>query len=491
MFVPITEFAPDLPQPVTGVDQFPQPGQIVEASNIISTMRGYAIAPAGAATNVAALGAACTGMFFTRKTDGTTRSFAATATDIYELSTASWTDQGSKTSSTARVRFIQWGNITLMCDGATAVQESSTTTFAALSAMPKYRAGDAVGDFVVIGDTNEATYGHQEDRWWTSAIGDYTNWTPAIATQCATGRLLDTPGPITAVRRLSSTQTAIYKQRAVYLGTMQGPPVVFAPILIANDRGAVSQEAVVDIGYKHLFFGYDGVYSFDGSAPVEITGPIKSWLYGRVDFDRISTVQALHDRNRSSVYWWYPALDDGGTLQRAVAYNYRTGKWGTFTQAIEATAEMQFGGVTYSGFGAFFTGVTNWDDLPTNVTYDSGVFSTGSPFPAIINTSHALQTMNGSASSGMLRLWDIGNDTGYSRLRRITPRHTSDATTGTMQHRYRDTSGADYTDGRLVTLSRGRYDVNHSARWHQVELTQTGTWELMGIDYDLVSAGRE
>ena len=38
------------------------------------------------------------------------------------------------------------------------------------------------------------TYGDQPDRWWCCAIGNTSDWTPAVATQCATARLTDAPG---------------------------------------------------------------------------------------------------------------------------------------------------------------------------------------------------------------------------------------------------------------------------------------------------------
>src|SRR5690606_22888087 len=118
--------------------------------------------------------------------------------------------------------------------------------------------------FVFLLGTNDGTYGDQPDRWWCSALEDYTAWTPSIATQSATNRLYDTPGPITAGRRLGD-YLAVFKKRAIYLGQYVGPDQIWRWPLITDRVGAISQEASVSLEEFVLFMGDDGFWVFDGA----------------------------------------------------------------------------------------------------------------------------------------------------------------------------------------------------------------------------------
>ena len=59
------------------------------------------------------------------------------------------------------------------------------------------------------------TYGQRPDSWYCSALYNQADWVPNIATQCATGRLIDTPGPNTACKALGSN-IVIYKGTIVF-----------------------------------------------------------------------------------------------------------------------------------------------------------------------------------------------------------------------------------------------------------------------------------
>ena len=63
-----------------------------------------------------------------------------------------------------------------------------------------------------------------------------TAWTPDIATQAANGTLGDTPGPVVAAHALGAN-LLVYKQRATYLATYLGPPVIWSFQLLADDAG--------------------------------------------------------------------------------------------------------------------------------------------------------------------------------------------------------------------------------------------------------------
>ena len=110
------------------------------------------------------------------------------------------------------------------------------------------------------------------DGIFWSAQYNTADWTPSVSTRCGKLRLLDTPGRITALRTLND-QVVAYKERSMYIGNDTGAEQLWLFKLVSADIGAVSQEAVVDVEYAHLFLGYNGLYIFDGNIPpVKIDG---------------------------------------------------------------------------------------------------------------------------------------------------------------------------------------------------------------------------
>jgi hypothetical protein len=196
MLVQIQGYAPDLPQNT--------PGVLVDCTNMVPTIRGMKGAP-----NVqdpsgisGALAATCQGAVSLRKLDESVRVFAGTGTKLYEIAGGSWTDRTRASggdyslSSDIRWRFTQFGNVSIAASKSETLQASTTGAFADIAGAPKAGVVEVVGQFVFLGDTDEGTFGDSPNRVWWSAKGDHTDWTPSIATECATLLITSTPGKI-------------------------------------------------------------------------------------------------------------------------------------------------------------------------------------------------------------------------------------------------------------------------------------------------------
>lgn len=483
MFVPLTEFAPDAD---------PTTGSLTDVLNVDPTTNGYKGSPAPSSIGVAALAAACTGGALVRTIDGTTSVFAGTSTAIYKLNSTTWEDVTRATAYTAgyRWRFAQFGNYTYAVNRSDATQyylHGTSTDFADQADTPKARIVFSINDFLFLLGTNEATYGDQPDRWWCSAIGDSTKWVPSIATQSATGRLYDSPGPFTAGHRLSD-YAVLFKERAIYVGSYAGPPSIWSWTRVSDIIGASSQEAVQNIGQALLFANKDGIYSFDGATVSQLSaGRIDNWFRGKLDQNNADKIVSVHDRNTKIVRWFFPVPGGGGALTTWVSYNYRSNKFGYGETSIEAALDYATPNMDYAGLAARYPTYADLPDAP----YNSSIFMGGSEAPAVFNTSHVFCTLDGNTVSSRIVVEGVGQDGAMTLVKRIRNRYLTKPTTATVTNYYADQLGATYTRDAITTESSGKFDLLRTARWHKFKLETAGSFEMTGADVTAVSAGAE
>ena len=463
------------------------PGVVTDCDLMEPSLRGMKGAPGLSDTEFTALAGACKGSALVKKLDGTSRLFAATQTKLYEGSSGSWTDRSGSTyvgSSDARWTFAQWGDVTLAQNGVDAAQQSSSAAFATLTAMPPAHLMCTVAGFVMLANVTHVSYAFS-DAWWCSALYDYTDWTPSIATQCAQGRLYDDPGAIRALKPIGEN-VAAFKERSIYLGQYVGPDVIWSWTRVPGDIGAYSNEAVVSDGLALYFWGGDDFYRFDGTRPQPIGAAVKSWFASNSDRAYWSTMQGSYDKRNSLIRWYY-VPNGSSTLTACIVLNTRTGQWGRANRAIESTVIYVASALTYDSPG-ILTGVT-YDSTNFPQSYDSAFWLASSESPAVFNTSHLLQTLTGVSSSSSLTTGDFGDDDRYSLLRRVRPRYTQAPTTASATNYYKADAGDAVTAGDTVSADDGKFDVLQSARWHRVKFNWTGDVETTGYTVDLVAEG--
>lgn len=490
---PLIGFAPDL-DPAS-------PGVIADCQQIIPTVRGFAAEKALTVIS-SALPATSYGMATVLRQDGTRREIAGTLTRLYELSGTSWTDvskSGGYSNVNNRWRFAEFGNATLATNGADSIQVSNSagSAFAALGSgsvnAPAAQIIETVAGFAMAFNTNDApgspSYGYSPDRWWCSALYDHTNWTPSVTTQCATGRFIDAPGPITAAKKLGDN-VVVYKDRAMFIGTYQGPPIIWAWTQVSSEVGAISPDAVVNIGTAHIFFGADHFWMFDGSRPVQIDNPIREWFLANSASASRNLMQATYDRKNGLVRFYFSSAGNNtGSLDRCIVYHIPTNRWGKADQQIETVSEIILPGVTYDGFGSFNGGSWTWDTLPS-IIYDSDTFSSQFGLPGVIDTSHRLNSMTGVPASSMILTGTYGDDNIYSSLKRIRCRFTVPPASGSVVTSFRSDSGVPFsTTTKTANLNGAKFDVLQQGRWHRGQFTFNGNVELSAIEFQLAQRG--
>lgn len=487
--IPLSGFAPDVEQTT--------PGAMLECANMVPTLKGMRAVAGNQATSYPASAEAVTGAALVQRLDASVRFFVGGATMLQEGVAGAWSNvsSGVYAAGENRWRFCQFGNDSIAANKTIGLQRSTGGAFATLTA-PKASLCETASGFVLLADCNDAGtglatgYGDQSNRWWCCALNDVTSWAPSLSTQCASGLLVDAPGPLRALRRLGPNVVA-YKDKAIFIGSYVGASSgVWQWSLVPGDIGCSSHEAVVNIGTAHLFIGETDIYAFDGSRPAPIGAPLRSWFFARLNRAYQYKIAALHDRVNSLVYWFYPSTASvGGALDEAIVYNYRNQRWGVVTRSIEMPIELVLGGITYDNLGSLFS---TYDDLPA-ISYDSPFWIANSPVPAIISTDHRPYTLGAAAGAWSFAGNLYGDEQVVSLASRVNVRWIAKPSAATLVHRYGMDEGAALTSAAGVVMSAGsgRFDLLRSARWHQDALSGAGDAELVGLDVQIREDGSE
>lgn len=488
---PITGYAPDLPGNT--------PGILTNCSALIPSLMGMKSAPAPQNTALPALAAACRGAGVGRKIDNSTRLFAGTATKLYEGGSTSWTDRTRASGgdynlgADNRWRFAQRGDTSFAAAKSDILQSSSSGAFANNAAnAPKAAVVEIVNGFIFLFDVNDqgAIYDSADrpNGWWAARTSG--TWTPSVANEAYTGELTSTPGKIRAGRRFGHSVVA-YKDQSMYLGVYAGQGG-WDFTLIPGEAGALSQEVVVDVGTtenpSHVFMGFSDFYLYDGSRPISIGTPLSKTVFNEINRNFSYGCMALHDRTEKNVYFFYPV---GSSINpdKCVVFNYKAGRWGRDDRSVEAVVEYINAGLTYADLGTYYT---TYDDFP-NQGYDQAFSSAGIIRPAIFNTSHVIQTLDGAAQNSSMTTGDYGADESVSLLSRVQPLFLTRPTSATMTNYYRDNLGDSLTtDQQVVMDAKGRFDVKNggrSANWHRALFEFSGATEVTQLRADMQEDG--
>jgi len=487
--IPLVGYAPDLDNTL--------PGILTNCSAFIPGLKGMESAPSAQSGQLPALASAARGAAVLRKLDNSTRFIAGTTTHLYEAATTSWTDvvrvSGNYSlGSDTLWRFAQYSDQTLAAAKSEILQVSSSGAFDDAAAdAPKAAIVEIANGFVMLFDVNDqGAVFDSADRphgWW--AARSTTTWTPSVANEAYTGSLTSTAGKIRAARVFGSA-VIVYKDRSMYQGIYAGQSG-WDFTLIPGEIGAMSQEVVVNVGTErnpvHIFMGFEDFYIFDGSRPTPIGTPLQKTVFTELNKQYSYTSRALHDRVNKRVFFYYPV---GSSVQpdRCVVYNYKTNQWGRDDRTIEAAVEFIGAGLTYNDLGSVYA---TYNDLP-DLTYDSSFWTAGYPTPAIFNSSHVVQTLDGPVGMSTMTTGDYGLDEQLSLLSRVQPQFLSRPSSASMTNYYRDNLGDALTTDQTVTMdSKGRFDVYRTANWHRALFNFTGTTVIPGLRADMQVDGLE
>lgn len=333
------------------------PGSWSALRNFWPTRRGYETADFSTGTSVAATGNGPVIYAFCGKTLTGTREFVVNVTGgsgakVWEYSGGSLTDRtnGISVGGVGGPMMAMFGNVVVCVMGVgTATAVSTSTTFSALAGAPQGEIVVVCRNAVLVLNTDTSA-----DGWAASDVGDYTNWTTGEA---ASGRLIDTPGPIVAGVVWGDAVYA-FKSNSIYRGTYVGGVVKW--------RWEVVWQGIGASGIATTFGGTEGkyqvvacregiafnaeaaadansVYLFDGASPPYCLNPLTTLNESASVFcyhpiEDVLIVAPSYGSDASGTY-------RAGTPQSNVAslyyyYSFRTRAWGNGSGSEEEDWEL-------------------------------------------------------------------------------------------------------------------------------------------------------
>lgn len=477
-------FAPDAPTTT--------PGILLDCTNFIPYEAGMEAAPSAVAYSDA-LAAECRGAETLSQLDGSRRVFAGTAAGMYELSGTTWTDRsrggGYTLGAETQWSFAQFGDTSLCATIDTVVQSSNAGAFADIATAPKAKIIVSVlssgGGFVFAFNTIDGTYGTSPDRWWCCALNDATTWTPSVASQATTGRLLGAEGAITAAIRFGDDRVVAFKAESLYAGAYVGPPTAWAWSETPN-FGCAGLNAVADIGTALFVVGSDNIYIFDGARPIPVDDKLKNWFNANCSGTYRHKTIVRHDRQNSTVWIFFPNSGSStGAMDRCVVYNLLTQQWGRADQTVEAAFRFAQPTLTFDADSGTFDSATD--------SFDAA--SPGTKQLAVFNSSHVLCTMTGTPAASDFTLHDIGDDDQVTSLVQArlqymtTPTSASISAFGSMATGAGVTTGATQSAYDVPSNGANQFTLRQTARWHRLKFSFTGLCRVSKYRVPLNTAG--
>lgn len=482
---PFVGFAPDLP-PET-------PGIFTDCTNMLPAVGAFISAPSAIDAGMSALSSAAVGFSVLKKLDNTTRIFCGNSSKLYEQSGSTWSDISKSGGYTLgpddRWRFAQFGNVSLATAKNATLQYivSGSTFLDASGTAPKAAIVETINNQVFLFNIDGMGFGDDVTRWACSAIGSYSDWTPAVSTQCASGQLLDTPGPIVAGKRLGDIIVA-YKNDGMYVGQYVGAPLIWDFRRVPGNIGTHSQESVVSTGTAHFFIGPDDFYVFDGSRPVSLNSPCRNWFFNNADKRYLYRTCGTYDKLNQRVFWWFCSNSSSGVLDKCLVYNVKTNQWGRMDSTIEYVADYVSSGITYDGLGSSYS---KYDDLPTTISFNSPFWNSSGSIVAIFKTDHKTYQLSGASGESRYITGHYGDNLQFTTLTRIRPRFIQTPTLSVCNYSYSNTDASTFSNKLNATYRNNWYDLIWSARWHKMEFVNTGPMSISGFDLVLSPDGVE
>ena len=486
MEVMFGEWTPDLP-PLKNAGA-------TQAKNVIPLAGpGYGSFPALTAISTA-LDAYCRGMFSDKDTEGNVYSFAGNETKLYGLVGSTWTDfsisGGYSLASDSSWEFCKFNNkcIAATIDNDLQSVALSGTTFADLIAGLRARHIASTNDFVIVGNTYDTSDGNMPNRVRWCAFGDETDWTVSAATQADYQDLEGSGGWVQAI--VGGERVYVFQERAIWMMTYVGSPVVFQFDKIDENRGAWAEKSVISVGNSIYFLADDGFYVLSGNQTSPIgAGKVDTTFLADLDSSYIHRVTAAAFPEQKVVMWSYPSTASvDGTPDKVIMYNWASQKWAFANFDHQLIYRAQSSGVTLDGLDA--AGYTDLDAM--TVSLDARAWMGGVLAMAAFDTSNKLGYFTGTALDATLETGEFGG-IDRSEINEIMP--IVDGGTHTVQMGTRETQAGTVSWGSASTEnSSGICPVRSNSRYQRARVNITGDFNFaLGVevpDESIAGAGK-
>lgn len=445
-----------------------------------------------------ALTARCQGAFAGRDADGNTVLYAGDATKLYQRAGSSWTDKSGATYTTQSIqywKFRQFGSLVIATNFADTPQKitiGGVGTYSDLTGAPNAYHIGVINNFVVLGNTEDATDGHVPYRVRWSAIGDAEDW-PTLGTTDASDKQSDKEDLNSNYGRVQAITDGdqyglVFQETGITRFTYVGGTAIFEVDTFERARGLYGPFSYAQVGNEVIFLARNGFYRTDGVNVESIgIGSVDSLVLDSIDTNYPERVTTSIDFSNKLIYFSYPDTSaTSGTPNKLVIYNYVENKWTTGSETVELVFSSKSLGYTLDELDSVSASI---DDLPASL--DSPVWTGGNPLSGGFDTAHKLGSFNGSAKTATLDTSEASlNAGGLAYVDGVRP--LVEGGTATVALLTRNLQSDSQTAGSATSLNSrtGLADFRSTARYHAARISIAGGFtNAFGADFVFYPAG--
>ena len=487
--LPFGEWLPDLAA-------LGNPG-VTNVNNLIPYGSGYRPLPALAAYSTSTLTARCQGATAAQDANGNTWIYAGDATALYRLLNGTFTDVSKVGGYNVPVddqwEFTQYTNTLIATNINDPVQSVSVggSLFADLittsTLKPKARHCAVVRDFLVLGNTSDATDGAQPQRVWWSALDDITDFDPDATTQCDFNDQHEGGW----VQRIigGAEYGMIVQERSISRMTYVGTPLIFQIDPIDRQRGSPIPGSIIGWGRLVFWISDEGFFSSDGQQSYPIgQNKVDHTFWDQFDFANFGRVSAAIDPINKLVMWTFPGTGStGGNPNKVFIYNWVEGKWSQADIVAYFLVRLATQGYTLEELDQFSTSMET-----LTPSLDSRQWSGGEARMAAFGSDNKLYFFTGGNLQAVIETSEIQPIAGRrSRVSTIRPLVDTTSVAISVASRVRDADAVSY--GASVTIdSDGEGYLQSEGRYHRVRLSISSsvTWtHALAVEVNYVPEG--
>jgi len=511
-FVPLGEYAPDAAvynNSLSPYASFESP-PVINASNILWVDGKYVPALSFASLGQA-IAARCQGATTATDTSDAIHIYAGTGAKLYEYLGSSFNDvsvAGGYTAADASYwKFAQfsssgYGNLLFATDFNDGIQQIApgAAAFALITSStgtaPKCSQIANIGQFVVCGNTQEATNGAVPYRVQWCGINNPTYWGySSLADQQAQGGqqfMNANYGPINHISN-GGQYGLIFQERAITRMYYVGGDAIFDFSGIVDlQRGCLFPNSAVQIGANVYFIAHDGFCMTDGQSVQQIGhGKVDTTFLNNVSQQYADRVRGAYDPIQKLIYWAYCSSGNTtGICDSVIAYNYMENRFMPITESISCMFLTKSFGYT----------MDTLDNVNTNLdlitpSLDSPYWEGGNQQVGTFDANNNYGTLTGAALAASIDTIETDpNPGGISYFDGARPIFTDSVGNGvvTVTPSTRRTENSAYTVGAAASVNTrtGICNFRASGRYMKATIGITGGFDaLMGADVYIQPAG--
>ena len=166
---------------------------------------------------------------------------------------------------------------------------------------------------------------------------DNTDWTPSATNEAGDFVLQSTGQILLGIN--TRGRTLIVTTVDAHVAQYSGPPTVYGFERIGDNCGGISRACAVSIDEGAFWMGYNGFFSYNGSAVQEMPCDVQDYVFSDINRAEITKVYAVENSQFNEIWWFYPS---GGSNEndRYVIYDYKERHWNIGQLARTAAVDI-------------------------------------------------------------------------------------------------------------------------------------------------------